>query len=93
MGNACESCRTIYCSDQERMKSEDTAEVGEMNIHLQTEKLKTVSDYDDYEETAVSSLRSPIKLKDGRIYTGDTQGTIRHGWGIQVWPDGSRYEG
>ena len=26
-------------------------------------------------------------------YTGDMENNKKHGWGIQHWPDGSRYEG
>eukprot|EP00971_Amphidinium_carterae_P186131 3694804-Amphidinium_carterae.1 len=29
----------------------------------------------------------------GGTYTGEWQGNVRHGRGVQVWPDGARYEG
>lgn len=37
--------------------------------------------------------RVPIKFKNGVIYSGEWKGDFRHGYGIQVWPDGAKYEG
>ena len=71
MGNVCESCRTIYCSSPDSTSQLDVIEIGELKLNQQN-RLRTGSDYDEYEETAVSSLRSPIRLNDGRVYTGDT---------------------
>ena len=40
------------------------------------------------------SKKGPIEVEDGAIYQGqwNAQG-MRHGHGIQVWPDGMEYEG
>ena len=27
------------------------------------------------------------------VYKGQWKGKMRHGYGVQVWPDGARYEG
>ena len=37
--------------------------------------------------------REPVRFKNGVIYTGEWLGNMRHGHGVQVWPDGARYEG
>lgn len=37
--------------------------------------------------------REAVKFKNGVIYTGEWKGSNRHGYGIQVWPDGAKYEG
>ena len=71
MGNVCESCRATYCTDPNDSAQPDNLEIGELKL-IQQHRLKTGSDYDENEETAVSSLKSPIKLSDGRVYTGDT---------------------
>lgn len=37
--------------------------------------------------------RDPVKFKNGVIYHGEWRGNIRWGYGVQVWPDGAKYEG
>jgi hypothetical protein len=43
--------------------------------------------------------RGPVTLKNGAIYTGQwsfangNRDGVRDGYGSQIWPDGSRYEG
>src|SRR5574343_894740 len=37
--------------------------------------------------------RPAYKFKNGAVYIGQWRGTVRDGYGIQTWPDGSRYEG
>ena len=37
--------------------------------------------------------RGPVTLKNGAIYTGQWLNGVRDGFGSQMWPDGSRYEG
>lgn len=37
--------------------------------------------------------KGPTNLPNGAIYEGSWLGDQRDGFGIQVWPDGSRYEG
>ena len=37
--------------------------------------------------------RGAILLKNGATYTGQWLGEVREGFGFQVWPDGSKYEG
>ena len=37
--------------------------------------------------------RDPVKFKNGVIYHGEWKGNIRWGFGVQVWPDGAKYEG
>jgi hypothetical protein len=34
-----------------------------------------------------------ITMNDGGVYTGQMRGSIRHGYGIQTWPDGKKYIG
>lgn len=37
--------------------------------------------------------REEYKFKNGAVYKGQWKGEVRHGFGIQIWPDGARYEG
>jgi len=37
--------------------------------------------------------RPPYSLKNGATYTGQWLNEMRDGYGVQIWPDGSRYEG
>jgi hypothetical protein len=37
--------------------------------------------------------RPPYTFKSGATYDGEWKGNMRDGWGIQVWPDGAKYEG
>jgi hypothetical protein len=45
-----------------------------------------------YDDTA-RVQRGPVTLKNGATYTGQWLNNQRDGYGQQVWPDGSRYEG
>ena len=38
-------------------------------------------------------IRGPCTLKNGAVYSGQWLNGIRDGYGSQMWPDGSRYEG
>ncbi|CAG9312094.1 unnamed protein product [Blepharisma stoltei] len=36
----------------------------------------------------------PVEIENGAIYTGEwNNDKQRHGYGVQIWPDGSKYEG
>ena len=35
----------------------------------------------------------PFKFENGAIFTGEWEGSDRHGYGVQVWPDGAKYDG
>ena len=37
--------------------------------------------------------RPPYTFKSGAVYEGEWKGNVRDGWGIQIWPDGAKYEG
>lgn len=37
--------------------------------------------------------RGPVTLKNGAVYTGQWLNGVRDGFGSQMWPDGSKYEG
>jgi hypothetical protein len=37
--------------------------------------------------------KGPFTLKNGAVYTGQWMMGMRDGFGTQLWPDGSRYEG
>jgi hypothetical protein len=37
--------------------------------------------------------REPVKFKNGVVYHGEWRKNIRWGYGVQVWPDGAKYEG
>jgi hypothetical protein len=37
--------------------------------------------------------KGPFTLKNGAVYTGQWLMGMRDGFGTQLWPDGSRYEG
>jgi MORN repeat len=37
--------------------------------------------------------RDAYTFSNGTVYHGDWKGNLRDGDGIQLWPDGARYEG
>jgi MORN repeat len=37
--------------------------------------------------------KEDLVFPDGTVYKGQVKEGLRHGFGIQVWPDGARYEG
>jgi len=37
--------------------------------------------------------RDEVVFKNGAVYKGLWLGNVKHGYGVQVWPDGARYEG
>ena len=49
----------------------------------------TVEEVDEYGRV----VKGPITLKNGATYTGQWLSGLRDGYGTQLWPDGSRYEG
>jgi len=51
------------------------------------EKTKAINGSDKIEE------KEAVKFKNGVIYQGQWKGDVRWGYGVQVWPDGARYEG
>ena len=56
---------------------------------------KTFSERTSYVEVDQDGrvTRPPYSLKNGATYTGQWLNEMRDGYGIQIWPDGSRYEG
>jgi hypothetical protein len=45
-------------------------------------------------DNSVRLRRGPVEMENGAIYTGEwNNDNQRHGVGVQVWNDGSRYEG
>jgi hypothetical protein len=38
-------------------------------------------------------IRETVAFKNGATYTGQWLGSRKHGHGIQIWPDGAKYEG
>ena len=38
-------------------------------------------------------LRNEVIFKNGAVYHGQWLGNEKHGYGVQNWPDGARYEG
>ena len=48
---------------------------------------------DDYDDGAPVEERDAYTFKNGAVYKGQWKGTMRHGFGEQVWPDGARYVG
>ncbi|CAG9332185.1 unnamed protein product [Blepharisma stoltei] len=48
----------------------------------------------DFNDPAPRVKKGPVQLDNGAIYIGEwSDRWERHGKGIQVWPDGSKYEG
>ena len=37
--------------------------------------------------------RGDVVFKNGAVYKGQWLGQMKHGFGVQTWPDGARYEG
>ena len=54
--------------------------------------LITVQGYAEADEEG-RVTREPYSLKNGATYTGQWLNELRDGYGVQVWPDGSIYEG
>jgi hypothetical protein len=40
-----------------------------------------------------SNSNNTINLPNGSVFAGERRNGKKHGHGVQVWPDGSRYEG
>ena len=63
---------------------------AEKNVRAQGKK-------DDYSEEQIDKngriTKGPFTLKNGAVYTGQWLNSMRDGFGTQLWPDGSRYEG
>jgi hypothetical protein len=57
------------------------------------ESKETVSKFHKYNPGAKREERPMYTFKTGATYTGQWIGGFRDGLGIQVWPDGARYEG
>lgn len=50
--------------------------------------------YDPNDPESINIKRGPVKLESGAIYIGEWNDHFeRHGRGIQLWADGSKYEG
>lgn len=48
--------------------------------------------HQEYQEGII--LRGPYELDNGSVYQGQwSRDGLRHGRGIQVWPDGAKFEG
>lgn len=45
------------------------------------------------ENDRINTHTGPTTLANGSVYTGERQNGKKHGRGVQVWPDSSRYEG
>ena len=37
--------------------------------------------------------RPPFQFENGIVYEGEWIGNNRDGYGVQIWPDGAKYEG
>ena len=66
------------------------------NSPIPEEDLKLIFDkYPPLEDGVTVELRQCVEYENGAVYYGEWEkaGNKRHGRGIQVWVDGSRYEG
>ena len=62
----------------------------------ETEKKLGAMVYDQPDTPTTKTLisRGPYELDNGAIYVGEwTKDGLRHGKGLQIWKDGSKYEG
>merc|ERR1712050_827975 len=41
----------------------------------------------------LTAKRPPYTFKSGAVYDGEWKGCMRHGYGVQQWPDGTTYAG
>jgi hypothetical protein len=62
--------------------------VPEKNITFKTSSLNHSKP-----EPELIEKREPVRFKNGVVYTGDWKDNARHGYGVQIWPDGAKYEG
>lgn len=65
------------------------------NTLTDTELVNVINAYPVLNDTIEVEIRKPVEYEDGSIYYGEWQkGTnLRHGRGIQIWEDGTRYQG
>ena len=66
------------------------------NSPVSEEDLKLIFEkYPPLQDGVAVELRQSVEYENGAIYYGEWEksGNRRHGRGIQVWTDGSRYEG
>lgn len=78
-----------------------------VNIHPLSRPSLSKQDEDYFNQIVVHEGKSSVKalqtreeqpveevrFKNGVVYKGEWKGNVRHGYGVQVWPDGARYEG
>jgi len=73
--------------------------ISEMPKITDTKVLKTFDKFGPYleniedPETCDLPYEGPYQFENGVVYMGQMKNEMREGLGIQVWPDGSRYEG
>ena len=70
----------------------------ELTGHTQThgygnEYYKTSFSYYPVEGDLKKERRPPYTFSSGAVYEGEWKGSVREGWGTQIWPDGAKYEG
>ncbi len=57
------------------------------------ESKETLSNTKKYDANAKKESRPIYTYKTGSTYEGEWNGGFRDGYGVQIWPDGARYEG
>eukprot|EP00448_Togula_jolla_P007019 CAMPEP_0170613534 /NCGR_PEP_ID=MMETSP0224-20130122/24326_1 /TAXON_ID=285029 /ORGANISM="Togula jolla, Strain CCCM 725" /LENGTH=242 /DNA_ID=CAMNT_0010939147 /DNA_START=35 /DNA_END=760 /DNA_ORIENTATION=- len=77
------------------LRSAGLSEVGIESEKDETEILHMVEEEEEEAAEASGELvsRAPVELQEGSSYEGQWRGRARHGHGLQLWPDGRRYEG
>ena len=47
----------------------------------------------DHSEKSGNMVKKTFKFSTGAVYEGQMKKGQRHGYGVQSWPDGAKYEG
>jgi len=58
----------------------------------QAKGIRTSSGLEEVDENG-RTTKGPVTLKNGATYQGQWMNGLRDGYGVQMWPDGSKYEG
>ena len=66
------------------------SEITEAKSTIQPENKKFEAAVEQKYQTRTNQL---ITFPSGIMYQGEWHGVLKHGYGVQIWPDGARYEG
>ena len=98
MGNNCKGiCYSDNQSIIEKNYRQDDIEQKGIDPKAQSQNKPDFSNNPENHEYSdlrqIDGTTMTFTLDNGAVYTGQMLNNMRHNYGIQVWPDGSKYEG